>query len=80
MKRKLRIPDVVGEGRCDHGYPILITPTEAGSYYASCLACRTRGPKRASSWAAHRALKDGVDHLHQGSSPSLLPTGPVGYL
>jgi hypothetical protein len=55
--RQLRTPYVVSEDSCDHSYPIMITPTEAGSYYASCLACRTRGPKRSGSWASYRALK-----------------------
>ena len=73
MKRGLRSPYVVSEGRCEHSYPILITHTEAGSYYASCLACLTRGPKRSSRRAAHQALKDGVDRLHQGSGLALLP-------
>jgi hypothetical protein len=59
------------ESRCDHSrYPIVVTPTEAGSYYyATCLACRTNGPKRPSSRAAHQALKEGVERLHQGSGP-----------
>ena len=61
----------VSEGRCDHGYPILLTPTEAGSYYATCLACLTSGPVRSSCRAAHQALKDGVGRLHQSSSPHL---------
>jgi hypothetical protein len=79
MERELRTPYVSSEGRCDHSYPIVVTPTEAGSYYyASCLACRTRGPKRSSSGAAHRALKEGVERLHQPSlRPSLLPITPV---
>jgi hypothetical protein len=56
------------ESRCDHSYPIVVTPTEAGSYfYATCLRCYTRGPKRSSSWAAYQALKEGVERLHQGS-------------
>jgi hypothetical protein len=72
MERELRTPYVSSEGRCDHSYPIVVTPTEAGSYYyASCLACRTRGPKRSSSRAAYRALKDEADRLHQGSGPHL---------
>ena len=82
-KRELRTPYVVSsEGRCDHNYPILVTPTEAGSYYyARCLACLTCGPKRLSSRDARRALKEGVERLHQGSSgPSLLPIGTPGYL
>jgi len=67
----LRTPYTVGgEERCDHnGYPIVVTPSETGYYYASCLACLTRGPKRSSSRAAHRALKEGVERLHQGSGP-----------
>jgi hypothetical protein len=73
IERELRTPYVVGEDRCDHSYPILVTPTEAGSYYyARCLACLTRGPKRPSSRAARRALKEGVERLHQGSGSSLL--------
>ena len=47
---EVRTPYVVGEDRCDHSYPIVVTPTEAGSYYyASCLAWLTRGPKRSST-------------------------------
>ncbi len=63
MERELRTPYVgSSEDRCDHSYPIVVTTTEGGSYYyASCLACRTSGPKRSSSRAAHRALKEGVD-------------------
>ena len=61
----------VSEGRCDHSYPILLTLTEAGSYYATCLACLASGPKRSSCRAAHQALKEGVEHLHQSSSPLL---------
>ena len=79
-ERELRTPYVVSsEDRCDHSYPIVVTPTEAGSYYyASCLACRTSGPKRSSSRAAHRALKEGVERLHQpGLRLSLLPIDPV---
>ena len=70
-ERELRTPYVVSsEDRCDHSYPIVVIPSEAGSYYyASCLACLTRGPKRPSSRAAHRALKEGVERLHQGSGP-----------
>ncbi len=61
----------VSEGRCDHNKcPIVVTPTEAGSYYyATYLACRTSGSKRSSSSAAHQALKEGVERLHQGSDP-----------
>jgi hypothetical protein len=57
-----------------HSYPIMVTPTEAGSYYyARCLSCLTSGPKRSSSWVAYRALKEEVDRLHQGSgSPPTL--------
>jgi hypothetical protein len=82
MERELRTPYVVGEDRCDHSYPIVVTPTEAGSYYATCLACLTNGPKRPSSRASYRALKEGVERLHQqGSGRSLLlPIAPVGYL
>jgi hypothetical protein len=82
MERELRTPYVVGEDRCDHSYPIVVTPTEAGSYYATCLACLTSGPKRPSSRASYRALKEGVERLHQqGSGCSLLlPIAPVGYL
>ena len=57
----------VSEGRCDHGYPVLVTPTEDGSFYATCLACLTSGPPRSSSRAAHGALKEGVERLHQSS-------------
>jgi hypothetical protein len=73
MERELRTPYVVrSEGRCDHGYPILVTPTEAGSYYyARCLACLTSGPKRSSCTAAHRALKEGVGRLRKSPSPHL---------
>jgi hypothetical protein len=72
-ERELRSPYVVSSGsRCDHSYPIVVTPTEAGSYYATCLACRTSGPTRSSSFAAHQALKEGVERLHQGSGPHLL--------
>ena len=70
MEREPPPPYVRSEGRCDHSYPIVVTPSEAGSYYyASCLACRTSGPKRSSSRAAYQALKDGVERLHQGSDP-----------
>ena len=70
-ERALRTPWTVGsEERCDHGYPIVVTPTETGYYYASCLACRTRGPKRSSSRAALRALKEGVERLQP---PGLRP-------
>jgi len=76
MERELRTPYVVSSGsRCDHSYyPIMVTPTEAGSYYyARCLSCLTSGPKRSSSWVAYRALKEEVDRLHQGSgSPPTL--------
>ena len=79
MERELRTPYVLStEGRCDHSYPIVVTPTEAGSYYyARCLGCLTRGPKRSSSWASYRALKEGVDRLHQGSGPSHDAEGPA---
>jgi hypothetical protein len=83
MERELRTPYVVRtEDRCDHSFPILVTPTEARSYYyARCLACLTSGPKRLSSRDARRALIEGVERLHQGSSgPSLLPMGTPGYL
>jgi hypothetical protein len=73
MKRGLRTPHAVSEGRCEHSYPILITHTEAGSYYASCLACLTRGPERSSRRAAHQAIKDGVNPLHQSFGLALLP-------
>jgi hypothetical protein len=70
MERELRTPYAVRDGRCDHSYPILVTPTGAGSYYyARCLACLTCGPMRSSSWAACRALKERVECLHQGSGP-----------
>jgi hypothetical protein len=78
-ERELRTPYVVSEGRCDHSHPIMVTPTGAGSYYASCLACLTNGPKRSSSWAAYRALKAGVNRLHQDPSPSLFPHHPLRY-
>jgi hypothetical protein len=42
---------------CDHNYPILVTPTETGRYYARCLACLTAGPERPSSEAARNALQ-----------------------
>ena len=61
----------ISEGRCDHSYPILLTLTEAGFYYATCLACLASGPPRSSSRAAHQALKDGVERLHQSSRPHL---------
>ena len=72
-ERELRTPYVGSRGsKCDHGYPIVVTPIEAGSYYyASCVACLTSGSKRSSSWAAYRALKEGVEHLHQASGPQL---------
>jgi hypothetical protein len=76
MEREPPPPYVVSsEDRCDHSYPIVVTPTEAGSYYyASCLACRTSGPKRSSSRAAHQALREGVKRLHQGfGSPPFSP-------
>jgi hypothetical protein len=79
-ERQLRTPYIVDEDRCDHTYPIMVTPIGAESYYASCLACLTRGPKRASSWTAYRALKEGVGRLHQqGSGPLSLPhsLGPL---
>ncbi len=60
----------VSESRCNHNYPIMVTPTEAGSYYyATCLACRASGPTRSSSRAAHQALKEGVERLRQGFGP-----------
>ena len=69
-KRELRTPYVRSEDRCDHSYPIVVTPTEAGSYYyATCLACLTSGPKRSSSFAARQALKEGAGRLHQGFGP-----------
>ena len=73
-ERELRTPYVVStEGRCNHTYPIMVTLTEDGSYYyARCLAGLTCGPKRTSSWAAYRALKEGVERLHQGSGPSVI--------
>ena len=66
----------VSEGRCDHNKcPIVVTRTEAGSYYyATCLACRSSGPKRSSSFAARQALKEGVERPHQGSGPR--PSSP----
>ena len=42
---------------CDHNYPMLVTPTETGRYYARCLACLTVGPQRPSSEAARQALQ-----------------------
>ena len=85
-KRELRTPYVVSsEGRCDHSYPILVTPTEAGAYYyARCLACLTCGPKRLSSRDARRALKEGGGPPASGllrplsfaySKPPRLPIG-----
>src|SRR5919199_4064003 len=78
-RRRLYMITVGSEERCDHnGYPIVVTPTETGYYYASYLACRTRGPKRSNSRAAHRALKEGVERLYQpGLRPSLLPIAPM---
>ena len=68
LKRDLQ----VSEGRCNHNYPIMVTPTEAGSYYyATCLGCHTSGPERSSCRAAHQALKDGVERLHRSSGPHL---------
>ncbi len=62
----------VSEGRCDHSYPILLTATEAGSYYyATCLGCLASGPPRSSCRAAHQALKEGLERLHKSSSPHL---------
>jgi hypothetical protein len=73
-ERELGTPYVVSsEGRCNHSYLIMETSIEAGSYYyARCLVCLTRGPKRTSSWAAYRALKEGAERLHQGSGSSLI--------
>ena len=73
-ERELGTPYVVSsEGRCNHSYLIMVTSIEAGSYYyARCLVCLTRGPKRTSSWAAYRALKEGAERLHQGSGSSLI--------
>ena len=69
-KRELRTPYVRSEDRCDHSYPIVVTPTVARSYYyATCLACLTSGPKRSSSFAARQALKEGAGRLHQGFGP-----------
>ena len=61
----------VSEDRCDHNkFPIVVTPTKAGSYYyATCLACLTSGLERSSSFAARQALKEGAELLHQGSGP-----------
>jgi hypothetical protein len=42
---------------CDHDYPMLVTPTEIGSYYARCIACLSVGPERSSSEAARQALQ-----------------------
>ena len=43
--------------RCDHGsYPALVARTKTGSYYATCLACLTMGPKRSSKIQARQAL------------------------
>ena len=47
---------------CDHDYPILVTPTEIGSYYARCVACLTVGPERSSSEAARQALQAPLEH------------------
>jgi hypothetical protein len=71
MKRGFRAPYVVSEDSCDHDYPISLTHTEAGFYYATCLACLTSGPERSSCRAAHRALKEGVERLHQSPRPHL---------
>jgi hypothetical protein len=41
---------------CDHDYPLLVTPTETGGYYARCLVCLTIGLQRTDSYAARKAL------------------------
>jgi hypothetical protein len=43
---------------CDHDYPILVTSTGTGSYYARCLACLAIGPERPCSEAARQTLLD----------------------
>ena len=42
---------------CEHEDPILVSPTETGSYYARCLLCLAIGPKRSSSEEARRTLR-----------------------
>ena len=82
-ERELGTPYVVSsEGRCNHSYLIMETSIEAGSYYyARCLVCLTRGPKRTSSWAAYRALKEGAEAYTRALAPLLLlrDTPPTTY-
>ena len=47
----------LGAFGCDHDYPVLVTNTESGRYYARCLACLAIGPECRSSKAARRALR-----------------------
>jgi hypothetical protein len=45
-----------GASWCEHDYPILVSPTEIGSYYARCVVCLEVGPERTSSETARQAL------------------------
>jgi hypothetical protein len=45
-----------GASWCDHKKPIMVNPTQTGSYYARCLGCLQVGPERPSSNAARQAL------------------------
>ena len=45
-----------GASWCDHDKPMMVNPTQTGSYYARCLGCLQVGPERPSSNAARQAL------------------------
>lgn len=45
-----------GASWCEHDFPILVSPTESGSYHARCLVCLEIGPERTSTEAARQAL------------------------
>jgi hypothetical protein len=53
---------------CGHGYPQLVTKTEAG-YYARCLACLTIGPERPNYDAARDALLLAASPRNQDPAP-----------
>jgi hypothetical protein len=43
---------------CDHKKPpLIVNPTETGSYYARCIGCLQIGPERPTSEAALQALQ-----------------------
>jgi hypothetical protein len=58
-----------GASWCEHDAPVLMNPTETGSYYARCLLCLAIGPECPNSEEARRTLKvvgAGRDGRYQG--------------